>query len=199
MKRIITLVLAGAVMLSVGIWAVAAPGPQEMVEGTVDQVIAKLKQDGDKIKANPDHLKGLVDEYVLPRFDFERMSQWVLGKHWRRATDEQKQQFIAAFKSLLVRTYATSLSEFAGQKIIFQPFRGDMASGDVTIRSEVAQPGGFPIPINYSLHRKGEEWKVYDVTIDDVSLIANYRTSFNNEIRRSSLDKLIAKLSDKNG
>ena len=116
----------------------------------------------------------------------------------RKATSKQKSQFVNEFKLLLIRTYANSLSEYSDQEIKFAPFRGNIESGDVTVRSEVAQPGGFPIPINYRLYKKGDEWKVYDITIDDVSLITNYRTSFKKEISQSGIDELITKLADQN-
>lgn len=176
----------------------AGEPPQQLVENTAQKVLDKLKEDSEKIKNDPNYIHGLVDEYVLPHFDFERMSMWVLGKHWRRADAKQRERFVDEFRTLLVRTYATSLSEFTDQKLSYLPMRGSEAEGDVTVRSEVEQPGGFPIPINYKLHKKGNDWKVYDVTIDDISLIANYRTSFNREIRQMGLDKLINTLAERN-
>jgi phospholipid transport system substrate-binding protein len=176
----------------------AAMSPQELVEDTAEKVLTKLKQDRDKIKQDPAYLHGLVDEYVLPHFDFQRMAKWVLGKHWRKANADQRKRFVAEFKTLLVRTYASSLSEFSDQKLVYLSMRGKEAKGNVTVRSEVEQPGGFPIPINYRLHKKGDAWKVYDVTIDDISLIANYRSSFGREIRNAGLDALLKTLSKRN-
>ncbi|MDH5301420.1 MAG: ABC transporter substrate-binding protein [Gammaproteobacteria bacterium] len=176
----------------------AAQPPQQLVEQTAQKVLGKLKTDRELIKKDPGYIHGLVDEYVLPHFDFEGMGQWVLGKYWRTASESQRSQFVAEFRTLLVRTYATSLTEFTDQKITYLPMRGKEADGDVTVRSEVEQPGSFPVPINYRLHKKGDAWKVYDVTIDDVSLIANYRTSFSREIKDSGMDKLIQSLAERN-
>lgn len=172
--------------------------PQALVQQVADKTIERLKKDKALIDKEPKYINKVIDELLIPHFDFERMARWVLGKYWRKATKDQKQSFVKEFKSLLVRTYAGSLREYSDQVIKYLPFRGDLASGDVMVRSEIEQPGGFPIPINYRLYLKASEWLVYDVTIDDVSLIANYRSSFSREIRKSGIDKLIQKLAEKN-
>ncbi len=192
-------------LLVVGLFFVILPQahaglpPQELIETVANETIERVKADKDKIKKNPAHINALVDELVLPHFDFERMSKWAMGKYWRKATKEQRVKFVEEFKQLLIRTYATSLSEYSNQTIKYSPFRGKLSSGDVTVRSEVEQPGGFPIPIDYKLHKIGDDWKVYDVKIDEISLVANYRSSFSKQIRASGIDALIKKLADKNG
>lgn len=187
------------VLLFWSVMSVAATqGPQELVKSVASQTLERIKKDKARIKTEPKHINFLIEELVLPHFDFERMSRWVLGKYWRKATADQKKRFVGEFKSLLVRTYANSLIEYTDQEITYLPLRGGKDKEEVTVRSEVAQPGGFPIPINYHLYMKDGEWKVYDVHIDDVSLVANYRTSFSREIRQSSIDKLIDTLAEKN-
>jgi phospholipid transport system substrate-binding protein len=177
-------------------WAVQSP--QEMVKQTADQMLDKLRTERKVIDEHPERIYELVNQIVLPHFDFERMSSWVLGKYWRRATPEQRKEFVEQFRTLLVRTYAKSLSSYTDNKITYLPFRGGPQQTDVKVRTEVDQPGGFPIPIDYDLYLKGDEWKVYDVTIDGVSLVTNYRTTFANQIRQNGLDKLIASLADRN-
>ncbi len=172
--------------------------PQDLIESTANQVLKKLSSEKALISKEPGRVYDLVNEFILPHFDFERMSKSVLGKYWRRTTTEQKTRFIEEFRTLLVRTYATSLAEYTNNKISYLPFRDDVSSGDVTVRSEIDQPGGFPIPINYRLKKNGDTWKVYDVTIDDISLVANYRSSFSKEIRKAGLDKLISTLTHRN-
>jgi len=171
--------------------------PQALVQSVASKTIERITKDKTLIKKDPTHINTLINELVIPHFDFNRMSRWVLGKYWRKTDKAQKSAFIDQFKNLLIRTYATSLSEYVDQEIKYLPFRGDLAKGDVTVRSEIEQPGGFPIPINYRLHNKTGEWKVYDITIDDISLIANYRSSFAKHIRKSGVDDLIATLADK--
>lgn len=195
MKGIVCAVLLLIASMQV---ALAALDPQDMVIDVATRTIDRIKKDKDLIDKDPGRLYDLIHEVVLPHFDFERMSRWVLGKYWRKASPDEKKRFIGEFRTLLVRTYASSLADFAQQEITYLPFHGDLKSGEATVKSEVAQPGGFPIPINYRLYKPGAEWVVYDVTIDDISLVANYRTSFATEIRKSSIDSLIKTLAEKN-
>jgi len=172
--------------------------PQALVEQVAEKTIKRLKVEKERIDKEPNYVNAVINELLIPHFDFERMARWTLGKHWRKAKSDQKKAFVEEFKSLLVRTYASSLREFADQEIKYSPFRGVLESGDVTVRSEIEQPGGFPIPINYKLFLKDARWMVYDITIDDISLISNYRSSFSRQIRKTGLDKLILDLADKN-
>ncbi len=185
-----------AAMLAGSAWAGLAP--QDLIMDAANKTLAKLKQDRALIAKEPTRLYALVNEFVIPHFDFERMAQWVLGKHWRTASADEKQRFIAEFRTLLVRTYATSLQDFMDRKITYLPFRDSLDSDEVTVRSQVEQSGGFPIPITYRLSKKDGAWLVFDVTIDEVSLVSNYRTSFGNEIRQGGVAKLIEKLAVRN-
>jgi len=178
--------------------AVASLEPQALIQEVAQKTIDRLNAEQALIKKEPERLNSLINEFVLPHFDFERMSKWVLGKHWRRASKQEKQQFIGEFRTLLVRTYATSLSDYAQQTITYLPFRGDLNSGEVMVKSEVEQPGSFSIPINYRLYKINSDWKVYDVTIDDISLVSNYRTSFAREIKTKGIDGLIKEMAEKN-
>jgi len=177
-------------------WAVQSP--QDLVQQTADRMLNKLRTERQVIDQHPGRIYELVNEIVLPHFDFERMSSWVLGKYWRTATPDQRARFTQEFRTLLVRTYAKSLSEYTEKKISYLPMRAAAQDTDVKVRTEVEQPGSFPIPIDYSLYLKGDAWQVYDVTIDGVSLVTNYRTTFSSEIRQDGLDKLIATLADRN-
>jgi phospholipid transport system substrate-binding protein len=197
MKRWVSGLLCGLWLAGSGA-ALAIQSPQVLVQQTADQMLGKLRAERQVIDQHPGRIYDLVDEIVLPHFDFERMSQWVLGKYWRSATPDQRKRFVDEFRNLLVRTYAKSLSSYQDNKITYLPLRSTPQDTDVKVRTEVDQPGGFPIPIDYSLYLKGDEWKVYDVTIDGVSLVTNYRTTFANQIRQNGLDKLIATLADRN-
>ena len=176
----------------------AAMSPQELVVDTSQKTITRLKAEKETIKKDPGRLYDLVNDTVIPHFDFERASRWVLGKYWRKASAEQQKRFVEEFKNLLVRTYATSLADYADQKLTYLPFRDKEDAEEVTVRSEVDQPGGFPIPINYRLHKKNGAWKVFDVVIDGISLVSNYRTSFAKEIREANIEALIKKLEARN-
>jgi len=197
MKRLIMTMMVLLGLVAGQAWT-AEQSPEELVKQTSELMLDKLRQEKEVIKANPGRIYELVNQIVLPHFDFGYMSQLVVGKYWRRATPQQRQAFTEEFKQLLVRTYATSLNEYTDQKINFLPFRKSSDPEQAAVSTEVEQPGGFPIPIDYKLHKNSAEWKVFDVVIDDVSLVSNYRTSFAKEIREKGLDGLIATLKKRN-
>ncbi len=173
--------------------------PQQLVIETTDRILKALRAEQAEIKKDPQRLYEIVDEIVLPHFDFRRMSSWVLGKHWRKATPAEREQFVKEFRTLLVRTYAAALNDNYDQKIEFLPLRAKKDATEVTVRTEVEVDSGFPIPINYKMYRtKDGEWLVYDVNIDGVSLVTNYRSAFSKEIRSGGLPRLIASLAERN-
>ncbi|HUX29611.1 MAG TPA: ABC transporter substrate-binding protein [Thiobacillus sp.] len=170
------------------------PPPDVLTRTTTQEVITILKQDKELQRGNPAKVHQLVEAKILPNFDFNRMTQLALGKHWPRATAAQKQSLVTEFRNLLVRTYSSSLTAFTDEVIEFKPLTMKPDDTDVTVRSEIRQPGGQPIPINYSFYKTAFGWKVYDVTIDGVSLVTNYRASFASTIRQSGIDGLIKTL-----
>ena len=178
--------------------AMAADMPPDVLARTTTQeVLAILKQDKDIKNNNMAKVYQLVEAKILPNFDFNRMTQLAVGKHWPRATAKQKQALVTEFRNLLVRTYSTSLTAFTNQTVEFKPLTMKPDDTDVTVHSEIRQPGGQPIPIDYSMYKTSFGWKVYDVTIDGVSLVTNYRSSFASTIRQSGIDGLIKTLADK--
>ncbi len=196
--RLLLLCLVAFGSASVNAIAAEPQLPLELIKQTADRMLVKLKEDQAVIRKDPTRIYALVSDIVLPRFDFERMASWVLGKHWRTATPVQREKFVAEFRNLLVRTYATSLTDYADRTITYTPVRADPGATEVTVHTAVEQPGAAAVPIDYSLALNDGEWKVYDVAIDGVSLVTNYRTSFSNEIRKAGLDKLIIKLAQRN-
>ena len=190
---VVALILLGAPPLQ------AAEEAQQLVIDTSTKVLERLKDDREKLQANSELIYPLVEDLELPHFDFERMSVWVLGKNWRKADKQQQQQFVDEFRTLLVRTYAKALLEYTDQSINYLPFHAEENAKRVTVRTEIAQPGGVNIPINYSMFLNQEgKWKVYDISVDGVSLVTNYRTSFASEIRQGGIDKLLARLVEMN-
>lgn len=177
--------------------ALAADTPPDVLaRTTTNEVLAILKQDKDLQNGNLGKVYQLVEAKILPNFDFNRMTQLVIGKHWPRATAQQKQALVTEFRNLLVRTYASSLTAFTNQSVEFKPLAMKTDDTDVTVRSEIRQPGGQPIPIDYNMYKTAFGWKIYDVTIDGVSLVTNYRSSFSSEIRQKGIDGLIKTLAD---
>ena len=187
---ILALLLGGA---TAGVRAADVP-PDVLARTTTQDVIAVLKQDKDIQGGNLAKVYQLVEARILPNFDFNRMTQLAVGKHWPRATAQQKQALVTEFRNLLVRTYATSLTAFSNQTIDFKPLVMKPDDDDVTVRSEIRQPGGQPLPIDYSMYKTAFGWKVYDVSIDGVSLVTNYRASFASAVRQGGIDGLIKTL-----
>jgi phospholipid transport system substrate-binding protein len=172
--------------------------PQELVRDTSSRMLVALHDEQDSIREDSGRLYELVSEIVLPYFDFRRMSQWVLGKNWRKATPEQRERFVEQFRLLLVRTYGSALFEYADEKIIYLPFVADSNAKTVTVRTEIELPAATAIPITYSMYRSNAGWKVYDVSISGVSLVTNYRSTFGSIIRKDGMDVLISQMFERN-
>jgi phospholipid transport system substrate-binding protein len=168
-----------------------------LVENTTQAIKTAIKKDYDVLLKDKKKLMELVDKIVLPHFDFDKMSSWALGKSWKNAKPDEKEKFTAEFRKLLVRTYAAALLDNVDRKISILP-PSKKSETKVIVHTEVAQDGGFPIPIDYKMHFKSDKWKVYDVVIDGISLVSNYRTSFATEIRKSGVSSVIASLRERN-
>ena len=198
MKYIVSM-LAMLMLVSVEVRSAEAVHPAAaLVTQTADKIQTQLRAERDVVTKNPKRVYELVEQIVLPNFDFSAMSASVLGKNWRGASDDQKQRFTQEFKLLLVRTYAKALVDNMDRKITTQPLRAAANATDVTVRTEIPQQGGFPLPINYSMELKDGAWKVYDVDIDGISMVKNYRTTFANEVKQGNVDDLIKKLNQRN-
>ena len=175
------------------------PVPQTLIKTTSDRMQKALKENKATIEKNPSFVYGLVDKILLPNFDFSKMSKLALGKNWRKASTAQRERFIGEFRLLLVRTYSIAMLEFTDGDIVFLPFRGDLAKKKVKVKMEIARPSGPTIPMALSMYlNKQKKWMVYDVKIDGISLVTNYRSTFATEIRNDGMDKLIENLSTRN-
>lgn len=197
-RRILALV---ALLLLTGIVAAKAEpaeDPLELVRRTADKVLADVTANKDRLQADPKQILALVEGTVTRHFDFRTMTQLALGRYWRQATDDQKTRLTHEFKNLLVRTYGSALLGYSGEEIQYLPVFDQTQAHRVTIPTRVTQRGGPPIPINYRLHNDSGTWQVYDVVIDGISLVTNYRSSFANQVRRGGIDGLIATLAERN-
>lgn len=193
MRKILTAV-------TLGLWLTVAQAmePDELVRQTTEQVLEAVEKRQAEIKQNPDVVYQIAHEIALPHFDFELMSRLVLGRHWKEASEAQQSAFVDNFRQLLLRTYGTSLSAYSGQKIVVLPIQGDTSKGRATVRSEILQDNGPKIPLAYQLRRGKDGWKVFDVVIDGLSLVQNYRSSFAAEIQRYGIDGLVERLQQRN-
>ncbi len=178
---------------------VDASDPQAIVKDASDRMLQALKDNETALEEDPTEIYALVQEILMPNFDFEKMSMLALGKNWRRANTEQKAQFVEEFRLLLVRTYSTAMLEYTDEEIRFLPSDNDLSTRRAKVAMEVLQAAGPSIPMALSMYQnKGGEWKVYDVKIDGISLVTNYRSSFATEIRNDGMDKLIENLASRN-
>ncbi len=198
MKRIGTMGLV--VMLGFAGLALAAVArdPSELIKSTAEQVRARVSVERDTLRADRERLHRLVDELIVPHFDFTQMAQRVLGKHWRTASPAQRTRFVDEFRKLMIRTYALALLEYVDWEIRYFPVRAEPGAKNVTVKTEIDRPGGTVIPISYRLHVIEDAWKVSDVTVDGVSLVNTYQASFRSEVRKGGIDGLIDSLAAKN-
>lgn len=172
--------------------------PDVLVKTIADEVIAEVRRDKALQGGDPAKLAALVESKIVPHFDFRRITQIAVGTNWRRATPEQQDELARQFKTLLVRTYSGALAGYSGQTIEYRPLRAAPGDTEVTVRSVIRQRGAEPIPIEYDLANTGGEWKVFDVRISGISLVATYRTAFAEEVRNHGVDGLIQSLARKN-
>lgn len=198
LRRHALLVLA-LLPLAPGASAFAAPDEATaLVQRTSERMLSTLQERRGEVDRNPALIYGMIDSILAPHFDFERITQGALGQHWRQATPEQQRKLIDGFKQVLVRTYARSLLSYSGQEIRYLPVKPGSRSNTVTVSTEVRDRGAAPIPVDYRMHNNGSGWKVYDVVINNASLVGNYRSSFATEVRQGGIDGLITKLGDMN-
>ena len=172
--------------------------PDVLVKNVTTEVVELITKDKDIRAGDRARLVQLIEARVLPHFSFQSMTALAMGQSWRQASPEQRKQLVEEFKTLLVRTYASALAAYSEQRFDFRPLRARPADTDVTVQVRVLQSGAQPVPIDYSMEKTGSGWKVYDVVVGGVSLVANYRTEFNSTVRASGVDGLIKELQAKN-
>ena len=186
-------------LLALGVPARAQDVPPDQLVKTVTlEVVDLIKSDKEIQAGNRAKLVQLIDAKVLPHFNFTAMTALAMGQSWNKANPEQKKRLAEEFRTLLVRTYASALAAYAEQKFDFRPLRAKPTDTDVTVQVRVLQPGTQPVPIDYSMEKTAAGWKVYDVMVGGVSLVANYRTEFNSTVRDVGIEGLIRNLQAKN-
>ncbi len=176
----------------------AATGPEQLIRDTSSKVLAELKTNVASYRKDPRQMYRLIDEVVLPHFDFAAMTDLALGKFKDEVSAEQKPAIVSEFRQLLVRTYSSALLEYTDQELVYLPMEGSEDAGQVVVRTEIEQAGGFPIPIHYRMRLGDNGWKVFDISVDDVSLVTNYRSSFARAIKKNGVDGLIQTLQERN-
>lgn len=173
--------------------------PQQVIQKASEEMLNALIEYEAELASKPEKIFDLAEEILIPHFDFQRMSRLALGRNWNDATEEQQQRFVEQFRLLLVRTYATAMLEYTDEEFRFLPFRDDMSNRRVNVPINVIRRGAPNVPVAISLYQNNDdEWKVYDVKIEGISLVTNYRSTFTRDIRNGGIDKLIDSISQRN-
>ena len=172
--------------------------PDVLIKNTVREVTAIIKQDKDIQAGNQKKILALVDAKVLPHFDFQRMTQLAVGRYWRTASPEQQQALVTEFRDLLVRTYTKVFTVYRDQTIEVKPLRMAPDDTEVTISTVISKPGTQPTSVDYEMMKSPDGWKVFDISVEGVSMVMSYRGTFASQIQQDGVDGLIRTLSDKN-
>lgn len=190
----------GALLCCLSITAIAASDPVAMLQQTSNQMIASLKQNKATMKTNPKLAESLARQIILPHVDTSAMSQLALGRNaWQKASASQRQAFVSQFTTMMIRTYSSALAAYSNQSVVFSPVRGGTDNlTRVQVNSQIIQPGGPSIPVTYRLISRGNGWKVYDMSVDGISLVQSFRTQFANQINQSGMDGLLATMAKHN-
>lgn len=197
MTRLTWLLSAAAMLLSSVAMADTVP-PDVLVKTTATEVLDIVKKDKEIQNGDMKKIVALTEEKILPHFNFDRMSQLVLGRNWTKASKEQQDKFVGEFRDLLVRTYSSALAKYRNQTMEFKPLKAQPNDTKAVVKTLIVQSGSQPIKIDYSMEKKTDAWKVVDVTIEDVSIVTSYRSQFDETIKKDGMDALIQKLVEKN-
>ncbi|MGB5622794.1 MAG: ABC transporter substrate-binding protein [Gammaproteobacteria bacterium] len=186
-----------AALLCAGL-AQANVGPDDVIRQASDQVLDAVNARRDELKADPDELYRVVDDILLPRFDRRYTGGLVMGKYWRQASAEQRDRFILALYRSLVKTYASGILEYRGDQLQILPVaEEELTEGKVIVETRVTLDTGVVTPVNYRMRLTDEGWKAYDVIIEGISYVANYRKQYASEFRAKGIDGVIKELEAK--
>jgi len=193
-------IFTSAVILMISFsFALAEDHPaQTLVEDAISSMLKVYKEDGDKLKSEPEYLQSKIDELIVPNLDFESMTKLAVSKFWRRADESQQQVLIDEFTTLLLNTYTGALTEYSGESITFSPFKPDSREDRAVVSSTFSQSAGDDVPVVYKLRDKNG-WSIYDIEVNDISLVTSYRAAFSSEIEKGGIDGLIKVLKERNG
>ena len=174
--------------------APAAQGPQELMDSVSKELFAALDANRAAIKKDPEKCFPLVDTILLPHFDTDYAAQLVLAQSWRNATPDQQKRFVGALYRALLKTYGGAIADFTSDRLKLLPFRGDPAATQATVRTLVTRSSGTVVPVDYRLRKTAEGWKAFDVIIEGISYVKNYRTDLGEEVSKKGLDEVIGRL-----
>jgi phospholipid transport system substrate-binding protein len=188
---------AAALLLASPVLAQTAP--DALVKSVAEDVLRIVRQDKQLREGDTSRMAQLIEEKIVPHFDFERMTRLAVGRNWREATPEQRKTLVDEFRTLLVRSYSAAYSTYNHIVVEVRPLKVQPDEEDVQVKSQIKLPGGAPpVNVDYSMVKNSDAWKVYDVSVDGVSLVTTYRSTFADEVRKGGIDGLIKSLKDLN-
>ena len=192
-------ILLSTLLLAPTTWGAVVPGPDTLVDNTAKEVLTIIRQDKGIKSGRKTRLLNLVEAKILPHFDFKHMTRLAMGKNWSKAAPRQQQEIANQFRTLLVRTYYKALSVYSDHTIKVTPIKDIAGKTNVTVKTQAIKNNSHhTVSINYSMEKTSNGWKVYDITVAGISLVINYRGSFNSQIRRGGIEGLLKTLADKN-
>jgi phospholipid transport system substrate-binding protein len=192
-KKFIIVMIAGFPFLG-GAMAAASQTPVEVIESAVDELATALDGRRDVLAEDRDELYEIIDGILLPRFDRTYAARLVLARHWKTASDDQKRRFIDAYYTAMLQRYADGVLEFQEDQVEIMTFRGDLSKPRVQAKTMVRLDDGSKVPVDYAFVNRNDAWKIFDVTVEGVSFVRNFRAELDSEIRESSLDAVIERL-----
>ena len=198
MKKLLSMYLAVVLAVVAPVVCAEIQAPDELIKNTAQEVLGIVKQDREIQAGSQRKVLELVDAKVVPHFNFTRMTRLALGKHWRTATPEQQQTLEKEFRNMLVRTYTKAFTAYRDQVVQVKPLKIPADANEVTVRTSIVKPGTPSIPVDYDMEKTADGWKVFDLIIEGVSLVTNYRSTFAQQIQQSGIDGLIKTLAEKN-
>ena len=198
MKKLLSMYLAVVLAVVAPVVCAETQAPDELIKNTAQEVLGIVKQDREIQAGSQRKVLELVDAKVVPHFNFTRMTRLALGKHWRTATPEQQQTLEKEFRNMLVRTYTKAFTAYRDQVVQVKPLKIPADANEVTVRTSIVKPGTPSIPVDYDMEKTADGWKVFDLIIEGVSLVTNYRSTFAQQIQQSGIDGLIKTLAEKN-
>ena len=192
------LILAACSLTAAATCAAEMTAPDVLAKSVTDEVLVILRADKDIQAGNQKKVYELIETKIAPHFNFTTMTRLAMGKNWSQANLEQRKALTGQFRVLLVRTYTTAFTQYSNQTIEYRPIRLAPNDDDVMVKSFIKQPSGQPVAVDYSMEKTDQGWKVYNVKIEGISLVENYRNTFNTEVQKGGIDGLVKALAEKN-
>jgi len=194
--KYITVIWVSLFLSCYALSALAQGSPIDLLQSLTDQMISGLKQNKASLKSNPALVYSLANRIIVPHADLEEMSMRVLSPTvWRQATSQQRSRFKNEFTTLLIRTYASALADYTNETVKFYPVRGGYeGKTSVEVKSLIIRSDGPSIPVNYRLTSRGSVWKLYDMSVEGISLLESFRSQFADKLSQGNMDKLIQDL-----